>query len=473
MTAPTWQDLPLTHPNIFRAVVVHSLPGDVLRFRSVCQTWLSWFNSTSSVWSRLLANMLSSTETFTDSFSSGPLTWYRMRKMLELSADIETEQDCMISCMKIQRALRETVSIRISDECMNRVMKLEETIPVIGPPALFIRLKVDHPVIKKIIGEMLCRFLTVIILDKQDAIKDFVKMMVLRSMYGSDGAQNWVYVDNLRPKVKKEIEDDDAPEGLVLEGEHRLEEALRMSMQSSSSSSRGEKRKHEDDDDESSGDNKKVKTDRDHDTATSDNNEESEDDESNEQESSQDTGPAPGSLYAVEDVSNMFPTFLDLLSIDNEIVKSVLIDRCNIDKLMIIPQFNKFLKYLPTLQSTESKIIVGTDEMNKVVSVDLNSFSGDGDLVMGNIEQPQNVYNHPERLLEFWCNRDIRHRWPEFARHLEELDKNQNKEPKPSSSQNFNPMVIGAKDESDKKKNESVNDIMASLNARGISIQKK
>ena len=459
-----WEEFPLTHPNLFSSILIHCDPGDILSCRIVCTTWRAWFNS-SSIWSKLLDRLLDDTSLFERSSEHGPLTWYRMRKLLELSRE-ESEEDCLVSCMKIHRALKEPVSIQVSEETMARVAKLERTIPVIGPPALFIRVKVDHAVVRKIIGEMLCRYLTVIILDKEDTVQEHVKLMIMRSMYGTDGAQNWIYVDNLRPKAKvTEEEDEDAPEGLVLEGEHRLEEALRMSMEPSN---RGEKRKNSDDSDTEESDSKKAKLDKDKD----DNQEESDMDKSQEDEAN----TSNKVLYIIDDQvpsSSMFPTILDLLSIDNEVVKSVFIEKCNIDKLYVVPQFNKFLKYLPELQASGSKVIVGTDEDGKVVSVDIGSFSGQGDLMVGTIEQPQHVYSHPERLLQMWAARDVRDRWPEFSQHLQDIDTLLSKEQtKPSSSVNFNPMVIKGSEESGKE-NQSESDIMASLAARGISIQRK
>merc|ERR1711868_306723 len=106
--------------------------------------------------------------------------------------------------MKISRALKENVSTKISQESMKRVKRLESIIPVMGPPAIFIRLKVNHPKIKKIVGEMVCRYLSCIILDRQDSSNDYVKRIILKSMYGPDGAQNWVYVNNLRLKDEEE-----------------------------------------------------------------------------------------------------------------------------------------------------------------------------------------------------------------------------------------------------------------------------
>ena len=76
----------------------------------------------------------------------------------------------------------ENADPEVSQDTMKRVKKLENAIPVMGPPAIFIRVKVNHPVVKKIIGEMLSSFLGAIILNRQDALKDFVKAFVFRSI---------------------------------------------------------------------------------------------------------------------------------------------------------------------------------------------------------------------------------------------------------------------------------------------------
>merc|ERR1711923_260312 len=104
-------------------------------------------------------------------------------------------------------------------------------------------------------------------------------------------------------------------------------------------------------------------------------------------------------------------------------------------------------------------------------------------MTMGYIEAPTSVFNNPEKLLEVWAAKDIRDRWPEFAKHLADGDKCQNVG-EPSTSQNYNPMVVYHQEPSSSSASSSsvkesktdtkdVNDIMASLAARGISIQKK
>ena len=464
-------ELPLTHPNLFSMILLNCEPRDLLSCRATCLNWRSWFSSSSSIWAKFVSKLLESrrTELFENrSF----LKNYRIRKLLE-HQDTETEAGCLQLCMKISRILREN-DPQVSQDTMKRVKKLENSIPVMGPPAIFIRVKVDHPVIKKIIGEMLSSFLNCIILDRQDAAKEFVKMFVFRSMYGHDGAQNFVYVDNLRPPVEK-VEDEDSddnprsPEAMVLEGEHQLAEARKLSMQLSS---RGEKRKNEDDAEAEGQNSKKARRESgDPDGEIGDK------EEANE-------GELVGtkSIYEIEqeEVSELqFPTLLDLLEIDNEVVQTVLIERSRIDRILVIPQFEKFLEYLPRLQGG-GKTVVGCDSDGKVHTINPESFEGSEDILIGAIDTPLNIATpNPERLLEAWGGRDKRQKWPEFAQQIVSMDKlSQGGGAKPGPSGVLNPDVMSPNDDAKEEDNknttpETVPDIFASLAARGISIVKK
>ena len=402
------------------------------------------------------------------------LRGYRLRKLLETSS--ETEGDCLRICMKLTRILnKDRAQPRVSQDTMARVKKLERSIPVMGPPALFIRLKVNHPLVKKIVAEMLCNLLSCIILDKQDATNRDVKMLVFRSMYGQDGAQNFVYVDNLR--VLEDSEDSEAgPEGVVLEGEHRLAEALKLSLQPSSGS-RGEKRKTESEPGDEEDQAPPAKRVRHFDQDTEIENENGE-----ETDCAQEDVPESKSIYALEEQEDkfIFPTILDLLSFDNDIVRNVLIERCNIDRLVVVPQFEKFLQYLPHFQDSE-KTIVGCDSDGKVNSIKPASFTGSDSLLVGSIETPM-AYNSPEKFVEFWGGRDKRHQWPEFAAHLAAADAS-GQAGGQGAGPSYNPMVAATpapgpsreagSGNTDPDTPVTVSDMMASLAARGISIQKK
>ena len=458
-------ELPLTYPRVFELILLHCEPGDLLACRATCSTWCSWFSSSASIWTKFVSKLLESSDTKLFKNKSF-LKRYRLRKLLEHHVTL-SEADCLKLSMKLSRMVKdENADPEVSQDTMKRVKKLENAIPVMGPPAIFIRVKVNHPVVKKIIGEMLSSFLGVIILDRQDALKEFVKMFVFRSMYGQDGHQNYVYVDNLRSKEEEDEDSDDSedgPEGLVLEGEHRLAEALKMSLQSS----KGEKRKNEEEDEGPS----LKKSKRENDGA--DNTIEEE-----ENEDDHDNNIEYNSIYEIEEdlLDSPFPTLLDLLEIDNEVVQSVLIDRCRIDRILVIPQFERFLEYLPELQRS-GKTIVGCDSDGKVNSINPDSFGGSDNIMIGAIDTPTNISNpNPERLLEAWAGRDKRLVWPEFAKHLEEIDKvSQDVEGRPGPAGVFNPVVMSPKadenkEEAKKKSSETAADIFASLAERGISV---
>ena len=87
--------------------------------------------------------------------------------------------------------------------------------------------------------------------------------------------------------------------------------------------------------------------------------------------------------------------------------------------------------------------MVGCDADGKVVSIDPNTLSGFSDniMTMGYIKAPTLVFNNSEQVLEFLAGNDIRDRWPEFAKQLED---GQNL----GGAQNFNPMVVYSQESS-------------------------
>ena len=147
---------------------------------------------------------------------------------------------------------------------------------------------------------------------------------------------------------------------------------------------------------------------------------------------------------------------------------------------MVVPQFEKFLQYLPHFQDTE-KTIVGCDSDGKVNSIKPASFTSSDSLLVGSIETPM-AYNSPEKFVEFWGGRDKRHQWPEFAAHLAAADAS-GRAGDQGAGPSYNPMVAatpapgpsreGGSGNTDPDTPVTVSDMMASLAARGISIQRK
>jgi len=447
-----WTSLPLTHPTPFSLILLSLSPREVLACRAVCSVWASWFSASSSLWSKYLCRQLSQEQpNFPDQ------TAYRRRKILEARG--ESEAECLALSFLLWRSESE-VCPPVCVSTMKLVSALEQSVPVLGPPALFLRLKVDHPIVKKIIVELLSKYLTCICLNKQDVAKnEEVKNFVSRQSWGPNGTQNWAFVDNLRNKdqqeeEKEKVEEEAGLEGVVLEGEHRLEEALRLSLQP-----RGEKRKVEQSS-ESSNHSKRRKIDEEEEEEVPGSGDE--EDESGEK-----------TIYTVEEDSKArkFPSILDVLSIDHEVVRSLLIDRCQIDKHFIVPQFDQFIQHLSLFSSDDETIrVVGCDSDGKVVSINPAMFSNVGDTMVGYIDSPFTIGDHG-RLLTVWGGRDIRDKWPEFDRQLSQINDTQIKSPK--NPKRPEPSAGPSRSQSSSSGPQTESDILASLAARGISIVRK
>ena len=458
----SWTSLPLTHPTPFSLILLElSSPRELLACRAVCRSWSSWFSASSSLWSKYLARQLA-----TDRPEPGQVfAAYRRRKILE--ARSESEADSLRVCVMMWRA-RHEVCPPVSPDTMRLVNTLEMKVPVLGPPALFIRMKVNHPLVKKIIVELLSKYLTCICLNKQDVARnEDVKNFVSRQSWGPNGTQNWAFVDNLRNKDQEEEEEEGTKEqpeleGVVLEGEHRLEEALKLSLQP-----RTDKRKLEEEAGESSKDCKRRKKEKETD-AEDCKEEEGAKDESEEEEAAEEEAEGK-SLYSVDEGSkrHMFPSILDVLSIDHEVVRSLLIDRCEIHKHFIVPQFDQFIQHLSLFDTEdETTRVIGCDSDGKVVSINPALFNNVGDTIVGYIDSPFTLGDHG-RLLTVWGGEDIRDKWPEFAKQLSNTTETQMRSTKkvPRRPEPRGPASSSAP--------ASESDLLASLAARGISIVRK
>ena len=65
----------------------------------------------------------------------------------------------------------------------------------IGPLSLFIRCKVKHPVVRKIIGETVAEFLNCIVIDVSDKNSTAVQQCLVRSMITCSQGPRWIFKD--------------------------------------------------------------------------------------------------------------------------------------------------------------------------------------------------------------------------------------------------------------------------------------
>lgn len=402
------------------------------------------------------------------------MTNYRVAKLTEVPAT--DESSALSLSIKLHRALEEKPSM-MNQETMGLVRQMEKLVPVLGPPSIFIRLKVDHPKVAQIVKENLSRYLECVLVDKKDLeAKEAVRMLVFKSLHRNQFA----YVDF--GHQRHELEKVDTSDSLVLEGEDRLEEALRLSV-GDGGGGLGEKRKRSEELEDTSS--KRIKLDTEEGAET-----DGDKDEENEDSDVDDILDVPKSIYApTETASPEFPTILELLCIDQPLVQALLVDKCQVDSSLMVPQFEEFLHH-PSLLASD-KVVVGCDSDGSVASVRPDKFCQDGGAVLGYIETPNSILSRGPNPLKFWGGKDIRHKWPEFAKQLDRMDKKAadtaQEKPKgcklnlpvviPTSSRGAFTKEVVKKDEeagsSSSSSSTDVNDLMAFLAARGVSVQKK
>jgi len=453
-----WTEFPFPTP--FTLILMECSPKDLLSCRATCTTWYSWFSSSSTVWVKYYSTLCSNLPS--------PIS-YRLSKLMEVP--VLGEGAALVLAFKIYRALKERQPV-INPETMLLIGTMEKRVPVLAPPFVFIRLKVNHPVVTKIVQEVLDRHLGCILVDKSGVdTKDEVRMLVLRNMQ----QHQFAFINIVKHNPEPEL---DTSDSLVLEGEDRLEEALKLSMETADKA-HGEKRKREGSENV---DNKRIKID------SSEMGEEKCEEEENE-DMHDEANQSLESIYSTEQtVSPDFPTILELLSIDQPLVKELLITKCQIDTSLVVPQFDEFLHHPGLLAS--DKLLVGCDSDGKVASVRPGTFSQDGGALLGFIENPMSSFRRGNKV-EFWCGKDIRHRWPEFASQLDKIDKRNAPNAEKSKGNKLNlPVVVPTGSLTEKKNKEeeisnvageassssissSVPDIMERLAARGVSVQRK
>jgi len=450
-----WTQFPLSHPTPYTLILLECSPKDILSCRATCTTWYTWFSSTSTFWSKYISS-------FTTGFAPND---YRLAKLLEVP--VAGESDALSLSVKVHRAMKETESVMNHGTLMLLKAMEEKRVPVLAPPSVFIRLKVNHPTVTKIVKEVLDMYLGRILVDENTKLTKLYEVRKLVSSRNMLPQVQFSFIDFVKKKTETSV---DTSDGLVLEGEDKLEEALRLSLEAAEVP--GEKRKRTESEKHIS---KRKRLDS----------EIEGDDDAEDIKEKHNIETNSESIYGVKDTVNPeFPTILELLSIDQPLVEELLVNRRQIDTSLIVPQFDDFLNHPGLLAS--GKLLVGCDSDGKVASVRPQNFCLDeGARLGGFIEYPMS--QRSGNRVEFWGGKDIRFRWPEFAKQLDKIDKREEeiKVERPKGSKLNLPVMVPSL--STKKTPEdgngetagpstsssSVPDLMKRLVARGVSVKRK
>jgi len=167
---------PFSHPRVFSQMLLSLDSVSLLRLRLVCSTWLQWMNMC-KVWSKVLplrrevARLAAGTNVIRN---------MRLDRMEEQPWG--TEEQCRELCIKVDRVAGDELPSANQDRIhLVEKLHLEVYGPVLGPVEVFVRVKVDHPLVNQIIKENIVRYLNSILIDETDsrALMLWIKYPVL------------------------------------------------------------------------------------------------------------------------------------------------------------------------------------------------------------------------------------------------------------------------------------------------------
>jgi len=183
----------------------------------------------------------------------------------------------------------------------------------------------------------------------------------------------------------------------------------------------------------------------------------------------------PSSVYAEDHpvlLNPHFPSILELLEIDHPVITKFLIERCRIDRTLVVPQLEDFMlnkdKYSGLIPTDVE--IIGRDHDGNISKIDPNKDFMETDTAVVGYMQNITNYGVCKQQLIFWGGKDIRNRWDTFCDHLNAADREDT--PVPVKKMKFS-MPVQSANPTTSFNVDNVGEVEALLAARGISVTRR
>eukprot|EP00092_Neocalanus_flemingeri_P095820 GFUD01121926.1.p1 GENE.GFUD01121926.1~~GFUD01121926.1.p1 ORF type:complete len:409 (+),score=125.20 GFUD01121926.1:39-1265(+) len=383
VTPSSWAKFPLSHPLSFQKILTMLDTSTILNCRVVCTDWRDWFTASKTIWSgvssRIVARVLRrKTEELEQVWDT------RLDLLLEMVEECWTEEQEMTMAIRIERATKQSISWEFYGMMRWDIDKLNQAFyqglmasPCYGPVCIFLRSKVAHPSVLKVMEETLAMHLNCVIIDERDKKADavvqtpFFHVLISPQLVFKNLALGWLGMEEEGKDVQQQ------PEPPL---------KLRRILTTSQS------------------DVVPVTT--------------VETDEEEEEK---------GSIYstALPPAHDIFPTVLELLDCDSPWLKKMLIEKAGIDKILVVPKIEEVTKHMKDIGAQFT--VAGLDMSGAVCKLDCGALARE-QWAVERVElymDPQAATFSREGVgLHFWGGRDVRQRWPVFEDIMEGMDGN-------------------------------------------------
>jgi len=361
-----WAKFPFSHPTSFKKLLKMLDTTSILNCRAVCTNWRDWFSISETIWSSVLPTVMSRAFERTTRVEVEQIWDIRLDLLYDMRDECWTEEQNMSTAIRIERATKQSLWWEFEDT-LEVISNLHEAFSrgqmaglCVGPVSIFLRSKVAHPAVLKVMGETLARHLNCVIIDERDKEASVVRQCLLRAMVSCQQVPRWVFKDmeNLgwleEEEDIKESESGDTEENHIPTDVEKLTpnkfsfgyfftfilnfmSALVSPLWRLSISSQPE------------------------DTNTT----EDSDKEEQEEDTMYKTAPPPA--------HSVFPTVLELLDCDSPWLKQMLVKKAGIDKILVVPKFEEVTRHLEQVDAKFT--IVGLDLSGTVCQLECGALT--------------------------------------------------------------------------------------------------
>ena len=336
------------------------------------------------------------------------ITRYRLERLLfGCDSSKLTELEAFSLCSKVYNICRQqekglvppvSKSSLQTTSKLKQILHEENFIKSFGPANAFLRLKVKNPVVNTIITELIYKYLTCIIVEKNEKGNDTLRHLVMRTMIRN---QNWVflYFQPQPPAPEPEVEAE------VYGSEEEMLAAFARKQVAAAKRKRSADEQLMTDEEPT---NKKAKI-----------------CETVEHEDMKGLYDIPTDTK----INQYYPTVMELLDFDNPVLKQCLITKFQIDKILVVPKLNEIILQQSTLEKVvpDGFEVVGIDLEGKPSKLNpgCDNLASD-QVVVRYIDNLDNIRTcnspHQDEEIAYWGGKDIRERWSLFSKQLDKIE---------------------------------------------------
>eukprot|EP00092_Neocalanus_flemingeri_P040010 GFUD01043579.1.p1 GENE.GFUD01043579.1~~GFUD01043579.1.p1 ORF type:complete len:435 (+),score=112.83 GFUD01043579.1:35-1339(+) len=159
---------PFSHPVSFQKILILLDTSTILNCRVVCTDWRDWFTASKTIWSSVSSRMVARMLRRKMRTELEQVWNIRLGLLLKMVDECWTEEQEMTMAIRIERVTRQPIWCEF-DDILKAINQMDHGLfACAGPVYIFLRSKVAHPYVLKVMGATLAEYLKCVIISCDD-----------------------------------------------------------------------------------------------------------------------------------------------------------------------------------------------------------------------------------------------------------------------------------------------------------------